>query len=897
MRIRLLLAVAALALLPGCGGGAGGGSGPAPSASKSEARFDVDLKTGKVTITPAGGRAVFQGGAVSFTSSDLLSLSGDSGQRLIRIAARNNSGQAWGPSPVRLTVSSLANADAAALRANVAVATYAGTGASAGADAYRTSAAIGSPSGVCQGRGPLAGSLIVAADSTIRRIDAGGTVTTLAGVYGAAGFADGTGSGARFSSPHDVACDASGNIFVSDYGNHRIRRITPLGTVSTIAGTGDIGAARGLGSVASFATPWGIAVSPSGDRIYVADSEGQTIRLVRYRGVTVARELPTSYTVDTIAGTEFMPGMSNGDNGAPIKFRWPNHLALMIDATGAETLFVADSYNGNVRRIALPADEVPIVSTVAGDGFWGDTDGPGSVARLQHPIGIAGEWLDASSFVLFVTDTAHVRSITFAAGGSPTQEGSYSVLTLAGAATSGFVDGDGNTSRFSGAAGLTAVGTGSGATLYLADQANNRIRRVNVPGGALHSGGSGTAVTEPVRVANADAELPNRTAWSKTLTADSGAWTADLQFYVPNGVSGFSFLATIETDTTMANLPAEGASFVSTLAGGYTASFTDGPGKQALLSGPQRVVAVPVAMRGLYRSPSIGGAPIRAFITDWGNNRVRFIDINGYVGVWAGSSAGVADGVGAAAQFQSLVGADLAPDGSLIVTDANRIRRVWPNQQVTTVAGTGAQGSTDGPGGAATFGGPRGVAVTAGWRIYIADTDNNTIRRITLTGSDPRSSSSYTVSTVAGLAGSAGYADGAGIIARFSRPLGMASDTDGRIYIADSSNNAIRTLTPAFDATVQITTLAAGQSGPSCVAVDSVHNVFVCRDLSWSIARIGPTGVAVTLAGGGSQGLVDGAPGALFGPVGLSLEETGTILFADYHAVRALSRIVDAAAL
>lgn len=892
MRMRFLLAVAALGLLAGCGGGggAGGGSGPAPSSSKSEARFDVDLRTGKVTIAPAGGRAAFQGGAVSFTSSDLLSAGGDAGQRLIRIAAKNNSGHTWGGSPVKLIISDVANADASNLLNSVRVSTYAGSGANTGADGYRTSAGLGTFRAVCQGDGPLTGSIIATTGNSIRRIFPDGTVTTLAGSFATGGFVDGVGAAARFNYPSSVACDASGCVFVADGSNRRIRRISPSGDVTTVAGYGTLGALDGTGNIATFYDPTGIAVSASGDRIYVTDVPG-SVRLVRWN--SGPRELSTSYLVTTVAGTQSASGLVDGTGGAA-RFGNLRCCTLLTDPSGVETLFVSDFGNNAIRRISAPAT-TGVVTTIAGDGVAGDSDGPGNIARFYLPNGITGQWIDSSSFTLFVTDNHRVRAITYAAGGSPTQKASYVVQLVAGTTISGSTDGSGAVARFIQPAGLTATGSGASATLYVPEGSlYGRLRQVIVPSGALHSGGPASAAQEPVRVTNWDSERPGSGVWTKTMVSSSGLWNADLQFYIPSGVSGFSFLATIETDSNMTNLPAAGASTVTTLVGGTTAAFADGANRQARLSSPRGVAAVPVAMRSLYRSPS--GSPIRAFIIDAQNFRVRFLDTDGYVGTWAGAAYGTADGVGSAAQFSDLCGCAIAPDGSLLVTDGNRIRRVWPNQQVTSVAGSTDPGSADGAGGVAQFWSPRGLTVTTGWHIYVVDTVNHTIRRIELSGADPRSASSYTVSTVAGSPGSSGLVDGVGALARFYMPYGIAADTDGRVYVADYANQAVRVLSFYNTYSMEVTTLATGQSAPLAVAVDTAHNVYVSRYVGRCIGRISPIGGDATVAGDWVQGFSDGAAGRIWGPWGLAVEESGTLLVSDFNALRAVSRVIDTAA-
>jgi sugar lactone lactonase YvrE len=175
------------------------------------------------------------------------------------------------------------------------------------------------------------------------------TITTLAGVP--IGSADGTGSAARFNYPDGVASDSSGNLYVADTGNNTIRKITPAGVVTTLAGTpGIIGSADGTGSHAQFNGPWSVAVDGSGN-VYVADTGNNTIRKITSAGV-----------VTTLAGTAGVTGSADGTGGAA-SFSAPSGVAA--DSSG--NVYVADTNNFTIRKIT-PAG---VVSTLAGTGaLW-----------------------------------------------------------------------------------------------------------------------------------------------------------------------------------------------------------------------------------------------------------------------------------------------------------------------------------------------------------------------------------------------------------------------------------------------------------------------------------------------------------------------------------------------
>lgn len=228
---------------------------------------------------------------------------------------------------------------------------------------------------------------------TIRAITPAGVVSTLAGSPGVNGYADGTGAAARFNGSGGLAVDSAGNVFVADWDNFVIRRITPAGVVTTLAGTaGAGGSVDGTGAAARFSNPNGLAIDAAGN-LHVADWGNHTIRRITPAGV-----------VTTLAGTPGAPGSANG-TGAAARFNQPNGVA--VDSAG--NVYVSDAANHTIRRIT-PAG---VVTTLAGQpGASGNTDGTGSAARFDTPA-----WLTISpSGDLFVTSGAGdtVRKITAA---------------------------------------------------------------------------------------------------------------------------------------------------------------------------------------------------------------------------------------------------------------------------------------------------------------------------------------------------------------------------------------------------------------------------------------------------------------------------------------------------
>ena len=188
-------------------------------------------------------------------------------------------------------------------------------------------------------------------NNTIRKVTPAGVVTTLAGLAGNnTGSADGTGSAARFYEPLNMAVDTNGNIYVSDAYNQTIRKVTPAGTVTTLAGlAGQVGSADGTNSAARFNSPYGVALDSAGD-LYVADALNYTIRKVTPVG--------TNWVVTTLAGLAGYSGSVNG-TGSDARFSYPTGVA--VDRAG--NLYVADMYNNAIRKVT------PVgTNWVTGDG-------------------------------------------------------------------------------------------------------------------------------------------------------------------------------------------------------------------------------------------------------------------------------------------------------------------------------------------------------------------------------------------------------------------------------------------------------------------------------------------------------------------------------------------------
>lgn len=294
---------------------------------------------------------------------------------------------------------------------------------------------------------------------TIRKVTTGGVVTTLAGMAGVADYADGTGSAARFYFPAALVVDSSGNVFVADTDNHVIRKITPAGVVTTVAGTAaSVGSADGTGSAARFNMPSGVTLDGVGN-LYIADTYNNTIRKMTPTGV-----------VSTVAGSAGLYGPVDG-TGSAARFNGPWGLAM----SAAGDVYVADSYNHAIRKMT-PAG---VVTTVAGVlGSQGGVDGPVNTAKFMYPHSVAVDGLGN----IYVADTNNVVIRRISAG---------LVTTLAGLQNSSSQnDGTGAYARFNFPYGVTADASGR---IYVTDHSTLRTG-VAVIEGDLNANGSGDIV-------------------------------------------------------------------------------------------------------------------------------------------------------------------------------------------------------------------------------------------------------------------------------------------------------------------------------------------------------------------------------------------------------------------
>jgi DNA-binding beta-propeller fold protein YncE len=611
--------------------------------------------------------------------------------------------------------------------------------------------------------------LFVADANVIRAIDqTTGNVTTLAGTYGHPGAVNGVGTGATFSLPSGFAYH-SGILYLSDTENLTIRQVDVASqAVTTIAGVaGQRGTTDGPAEQALFGEPEGIALDPSGNYLYISDTDNNLIRVLDLGAMTVT----------TIAGGG--PNVSALTDGTGTDAAFSKPKCMRMDSAG--NLYVCDAFNTAVRKVV--PDNATGAATVT------------TVAQFQAvPQGIA---IDGDDLLVSLQEQGGENSIIRIA-----TDGTLS--TVAGStASSGFADGVGTTALFNSPAGLFDDGAGN---LYIADSGNYVIRKM--------------------RIATADV-----TTYAGALSVGSADGTgSQARFSGPQGLAvspTTAYVADTGNDTIRAVELSTGK--VTTLAGAAGQSgHTDGPVASARFDGPEGL-ALDSAAQMLY-------------VADTLNRVIRRIDL----GKGVVSTLSYTNGPG----YDGMDGpCGLALDGStLYVTDSDDDDVVaidLQSEQISLVAGQfESAGIANGVGANAAFYTPTGLAADGLGNLFLADNQASTVRKIVV--------SSATVSTIAGSPNMAGYADGVGAAAFFADPFGATANDLGDLFVADTNNNVVRHVTIGGDAGSATVTTVIGQSAvpgvklgqlpaqltlPSAVALTSSGGLLVVSENSVLLAH------------------------------------------------------------
>ena len=524
------------------------------------------------------------------------------------------------------------------------------------------------------------------------------------------------------------------------------------GTLTRFAGNGRAGNSGdgGPASAAQLSFPMGIAVDAAGN-VYVAD-----------RDASVVRKIAANGTISTVAGTG-TAGFA-GDGGAAVAAQLNGPFGVAVDASG--DLYIADTSNQVVRKVSADGT----ISTVAGTGMTGYA-GDGGAARnawLNGPESVA---VDASGN-LYIADTFNGRVRRVGVDGT--------ISTAAGVGSTGVYSGDGGPANLAGISLPTDVAVDRAGNLYIADFGNGRIRVVT--NGIITTAAGrndGAPLMEGEAAVNVRLEGPTG------VTVDASGSTI---YFVQAGIGSGTGLAVGNYKIWKVSA----AGVLSTFAGTGSPSYSGdgGMATAAQLSGP---AGVAVSASGLV------------YIADTQNQRVRAVSPGGTISTLAGTGAAGFNGEIVSPRTALLnlphgLAADALGNWYVADTANNRVRKVQPGGNLFTIAGNG-NASYFGDGGPGTMGSvnqPQGVAADAAGNVYIADTLNHAVRKVTPDG---------VIRTLAGT-GNPGYSGDGGPAnqARLSLPSAVAVDANGNVYVADTGNNQVRRI----DSLGTITTVDTG---------------------------------------------------------------------------------------
>jgi len=774
------------------------------------------------------------------------------------------------------------------------VSTFAGSGAYGGTNGTGTTATFSNISGLTV---DINGNVYVdeISNEDIRKIAPDGTVSTLAGQLQVAGSANGTGTQATFSNPLGLGTDAAGNIYVADYSNYLIRKITPAGVVTTVAGrVGVAGSANGPDSVATF-RPMGCVADKLGN-LYITENSNNIIRKISPDG-----------QVTTFAGSG-APGSADGV-GTAATFNQPD--AIAIDAAG--NLYVGDDSNITIRKIT----PLGVVTTFAGTtGISGSNDGVGTAARFSGPAGLA---VDANGN-LYVADVMNgtIRKISITgysidkslpAGlifdpttgsitGTPTVVSPATDYTITAYNTTGNstttiniqVTGDLSFSpiqpKVYGTADLDpAVSTAGPVTYTSSNQnvaaiTNGKIHIKSTGASKIAASNGSTTISQTLTVTPAPLTI---IADNKSRPAGSANPVLTMTFHgFVNGdtVSNLTTQPLIITTANNLSLP---ASYPITASGAADSNYTIGyiPGMMTVLGGS---FTTPAPSIGYSEAPTLTVGKAMSPFAPVNTGGTIPVAAYGKVTTIAGEKgvAGATNGSGTAATFNQPYGIAVDSAGNIYVAEQvnNLIRKITPAGVVSTFAGSGTAGANNGQGTSASFNFPSGIAIDKSGNLYVAEQGSGLIRKITPQG------------LVSTFAGGGTSLNGQGTQASFFGPIAITIDQSGNLYVSDTYNDLIRKITPsglvstlAGIQRVQGTADGPGSSAtflqPAAITTDAAGNVYVSD--RYNLRKILPDGTVSTIAGKNANGSNDGVgTQASFSiPAGLATDRIGNLYVAD----------------
>jgi sugar lactone lactonase YvrE len=718
------------------------------------------------------------------------------------------------------------------ISANGVVTTFAGSakGEKGNLSAPGTSALFNFPTSIAIGKNDT----VYVADclnNIIRKISPNGNVFTVAGDINP-GYENKTGIDARFRIPYAICFDLSGNLLVADAYNNVIRKITPLGVVTTLAGTGSAGTGTnsddGRLLSAKFTAPKGIAVDRLGN-IYVTEAEEYTVggvgtgkfyntvrKINTNRGIvntfaTVPFDGPVGIAVDgrnnvyvsslrkyniyrfTPDGKRMDPysafsggNLYNVANGTDTLTKYKGNMGLAYD--GENHVIIADAYAGMIRKAAVNGYQIypRLPDGLILDNTGAITGTPTKISKATRYTIYAYNNAGADSTVITLSVAQGTQTITF----NKLPEKTYGDADFSPGATST------NTT-------IPIVYTSSDASIASIENNNVRIKK------------NGTVTITASQAANANYKAAISVTQRLVIKEDvtityplSNTFTVNQAItpVKPSGIGGI--------------IPELIYSTASAIAGDGTYGSKDD-----------------VAAQATFRYPlgSAKDASGNIYVADAGSHSIRKISASGIVSTFAGSAngeKGTVNGKGTAARFNYPTSVAIDVSGNIYVADQlnNMIRKITSDGNVSTFAGNVNSGSTDAKGTNARFTQPYGIAFNRNGDLFVADTYNNKLRKVARDG---------TVTTVAG-SGAPGHDNGEAINATLNLPKSLAIDGGGDIYITEEGNNTVRKITAADN---KVSDFANGPFiKPVGITLDNSSNVYVSSADLFTIYKFRPNG-------------------------------------------------------
>lgn len=733
-------------------------------------------------------------------------------------------------------------------------------------------------------------------NNRIRKVTPEGIISTIAGT-GIAGYNGDNilAATAQLNFPLGVAVDKNNNIFIVDNNNNRIRKIAfDSGMITTVAGNGSSGDTGdgGLATLATMNEPQNVEVNKDGD-LYISDIGNHRIRKVT----------ASSGQMSTVAGTGTGGFSGEGMLATAAQLMSPNNVSL--DDGG--NFYICDSGNNRIRLVTIATGMITTIVGNGSAGFSGD-NGQALAASLNGPASTAIDPLGN----LFLSDRGNQR-IRRVDGASKV------ITTVAGNGTAGY-NGDGIAgiqARLNGPTGLAFDPSGR---LILADRDNSRVRRLTPLSGedslapavvitAPTTGGTFAATTSPIDLQGtvADASPILQVRWSndrggRGQTTGTNSWVA----------SAIPLLAGLNRITVVAyDIFGNAGQAVLEVTLTPTSVIVTAVGNGTFGSGGESVAAAEAEL-SLPGDVDVGPNGV-LYIADTGHHRIWKVGADGLVAPFAGNgllgSSGD-DGPAVNATFNMPCGVAVDDSGAVYISDTfnHRIRKVNLDGTIVTVAGTG-ESTFGGDNGAAVLAHlnlPLGIDVDTSGNIYFADANNHRIRKINI--SDGK------ISTIAGN-GQVGFGGegAAATSALLNFPTGVAVDLTGIVYIADLENERIRRVFTDGKISTVVGTGVAGFSGddgqataarlnqPYLLRTDASGNVFIADSINHRVRKFTPAnGIITTVAGNGVAGSTgDGGPpksAQLRLPSGIGIDQAGGVFIADYGNDR-VRRIVPLSAI